>query len=54
VAIHRCPKHDVLFESQTPPTQDGHAKCPQCNPQAKVAGGKGAEKAETQLVAGRD
>ena len=30
MSVHRCPKHDVLFESNKPPTQDGHAKCPFC------------------------
>jgi hypothetical protein len=30
MTVNRCPKHDVLFESNKPPTQDGHAKCPIC------------------------
>jgi hypothetical protein len=30
----RCPKHDVLFQTNAKnwPTQDGHADCPKCQP----------------------
>lgn len=55
MATHRCPKHDVLFDSHKPPTQDGHAKCPLCNPPARSsdpdapAGAK-----QPELQAGRD
>lgn len=31
----RCPKHDVLFEANKAPTQDGHKKCHKCTPPPK-------------------
>jgi hypothetical protein len=37
MAIFRCPKHDVLFEANQPPTHMGHAKCPHCNPKSGPA-----------------
>jgi hypothetical protein len=51
MTTHRCPKHDVLFESQKPPTQDGHAKCPVCNPREKESakGGDAAKEPETRV-----
>ncbi len=55
MSVHRCPVHDVLFESNKPPTQDGHAKCPFCNPQAKPKDSEGREVTrEPEQIAGRD
>lgn len=51
--VHRCPKHDVLFDSQKPPTQDGHQKCPLCNPptvEKKDAQGKAEPVAPSQTA----
>lgn len=32
---YRCPKHDVVFSAQKPPSQNGHLKCPLCSPKEK-------------------
>jgi hypothetical protein len=53
----RCPKHDVLFEAQTPPLHVGHGKCPHCNGSANKAKGEGeAAEADRQptLTVGKD
>jgi hypothetical protein len=47
MAVFRCPKHDVLFHAEKPPTQHGHAKCPHCNPQAKPKDEAATQSAET-------
>jgi hypothetical protein len=52
----RCPKHDITFEANKAPTQDGHAKCPLCNPPANESAdpGKRAADKEKELKIGID
>lgn len=54
MATFRCPKHDVLFQANQPPTQDGHKKCPICNPPEKPKPGENPEPAEAKQQAGVD
>jgi Rieske Fe-S protein len=53
MTTYRCPKHDALFDANTPPSNNGHAKCPLCNPKVEGKPNKDG-KVEPKLVQGED